>query len=311
MAECTGRSPVAPARAGESPSRVAILAAPAEHNRGHACSVSGRRLVAGQWERSDRRHSPYPRDGRPRVGCPSRAAHRLAPRPGPPGARIGAECVVGRDAFIDEGVVLGDRVKIQNLALVYHGVTVEDGVFIGPNVILTNDRYPARNHRQGEVARADDWVVSPIRLRTAARRGRGRRRRRQRRRPVRDRGRGRRRHARRAGHALVAGNPARRLGWVCACGQRLADAAESPSGRPPPGRPRAQAAGPLRARRRQLYPRPQRGPPVIPISKPDIGPAEEQAVLDVLRSGMLAMGRTDDRVRGGVGRLLRVATPCS
>ena len=58
------------------------------------------------------------------------------------GARIGAECVIGRDAFIDEGVVIGDRVKIQNAALVYHGVTVEDGVFIGPNAILTNDRFP-------------------------------------------------------------------------------------------------------------------------------------------------------------------------
>ncbi|MGH2511513.1 MAG: N-acetyltransferase, partial [Candidatus Limnocylindrales bacterium] len=42
------------------------------------------------------------------------------------GARIGAQCVIGRDAFIDAGVVLGDRVKVQNLALVYHGVTVED-----------------------------------------------------------------------------------------------------------------------------------------------------------------------------------------
>ena len=45
---------------------------------------------------------------------------------------MGAECIVGRDAFIDTGVVIGDRVKIQNAALLYHGVTVEDGVFIGP-----------------------------------------------------------------------------------------------------------------------------------------------------------------------------------
>ena len=81
------------------------------------------------------------------------------------GARIGADCVIGRDAFIDEGVVLGDRVKVQNLALVYHGVTVEDGVFIGPNAILTNDRYPRAITATGEVARADDWTVSPIVLR--------------------------------------------------------------------------------------------------------------------------------------------------
>ena len=81
------------------------------------------------------------------------------------GARIGAECVIGRDAFIDEDVTLGNRVKIQNLALVYHGVTVEDGVFIGPNAILTNDRYPRAITAAGELARADDWTVSPITLR--------------------------------------------------------------------------------------------------------------------------------------------------
>ena len=84
------------------------------------------------------------------------------------GARIGAECIVGRDAFIDEDVVIGDRVKIQNAALVYHGVTVEDGVFIGPNAILTNDRFPRSITATGELARADDWVVSPILLRTGA-----------------------------------------------------------------------------------------------------------------------------------------------
>ena len=89
------------------------------------------------------------------------------------GARIGAECVIGRDAFIDEGVVIGDRVKIQNAALVYHGVTVEDGVFIGPNAILTNDRFPRAITASGELARADDWVVSPIRLRTGASIGAG------------------------------------------------------------------------------------------------------------------------------------------
>ena len=81
------------------------------------------------------------------------------------GATIGADCVVGRDVFIDEGVTIGDRVKIQNLALIYHGVTVEDGVFIGPGAILTNDRYPRAITSTGDVARADDWTVSPILLR--------------------------------------------------------------------------------------------------------------------------------------------------
>ena len=140
------------------------------------------------------------------------------------GARIGAECVIGRDAFIDEGVVIGDRVKIQNAALVYHGVTVEDGVFIGPNAILTNDRFPRAITASGELARAEDWQVSPIILRLGSSIGAG--------------------AVVVAGctvgrfatvgagavvtrdvpdHALVAGNPARLLGWVCACGRRLRD----------------------------------------------------------------------------------------
>ncbi len=149
------------------------------------------------------------------------------------GARIGAECVIGRDAFIDEGVILGDRVKIQNAALVYHGVTVEDGVFIGPNAILTNDRLPRAITATGELARADDWTLSPILLRTGSSIGAG---------AVVVAGTTVGRFATvGAGavvtrdvpdHALVAGNPARRLGWVCACGQRLR-IGDSPAGADP------------------------------------------------------------------------------
>jgi UDP-2-acetamido-3-amino-2,3-dideoxy-glucuronate N-acetyltransferase len=142
------------------------------------------------------------------------------------GARIGAECVIGRDAFIDVGVPIGNRVKIQNAALVYHGVTVEDGVFIGPNAIMTNDRFPRAITATGELARADDWEVSPILLRTGSAIGAG---------AVVVAGTTVGRFATvGAGsvvtrdvpdHALVAGNPARRLGWVCFCGQRLVDGA--------------------------------------------------------------------------------------
>jgi len=151
------------------------------------------------------------------------------------GATIGAECVIGRDAFIDEGVRLGDRVKVQNAALVYNGVTVEDGVFIGPNAILTNDRYPRAITSTGELARADDWDVSPIVLQFGCSIGAG---------AIvvagvtvgrfatvgaggivtRD----------VSNHALVAGNPARRLGWVCACGMRLHDAHGEPAPAEPP-----------------------------------------------------------------------------
>jgi len=147
------------------------------------------------------------------------------------GASIGADCIIGRDAFIDEGVRLGDRVKVQNGALVYHGVNVGDGVFIGPGAILTNDRYPRAITPTGELARGDDWTVSPIDLRDGCSIGAG---------AVVVAGTTIGRYATvGAGavvtrdvpdYALVAGNPARRLGWVCVCGARLVDAGGGNSG---------------------------------------------------------------------------------
>jgi UDP-2-acetamido-3-amino-2,3-dideoxy-glucuronate N-acetyltransferase len=138
------------------------------------------------------------------------------------GARLGEDCVVGRDAFVDEGVSIGDRVKIQNGALIYHGVTVGDGVFIGPGAILTNDRYPRAITPDGDLASREDWTVTPTHIALGSSIGAGavivagsdvgefatvaagavvtR--------PV-------------APHALVAGNPARQIGWVCRCGHRV------------------------------------------------------------------------------------------
>jgi acetyltransferase-like isoleucine patch superfamily enzyme len=157
------------------------------------------------------------------IGAATAIWHRAQVRAG---ARLGAECIVGKDVFIDLGVQIGDRVKIQNGALVYHGVTVEDGVFIGPGAILTNDRNPRAVTTSGELARDDDWTIAPVALRTGSSIGAG---------AVvvagcevgayalvgagaivtRD----------VAPHALVVGNPGRRIGWVCDCGRRLRDAA--------------------------------------------------------------------------------------
>jgi UDP-2-acetamido-3-amino-2,3-dideoxy-glucuronate N-acetyltransferase len=155
------------------------------------------------------------------------------------GATLGAECIVGRDVFIDEGVQIGDRVKIQNGALVYHGVTVGNGVFIGPGAILTNDRYPRAITSTGDLARAQDWEVTPIRLSDGCSIGAG--------------------AVVVAGvvvgeyatvgagavvtrdvpsHALVVGSPAHRIGWVCACGARLVDS----NGDPMPAEPGRYAA---------------------------------------------------------------------
>jgi UDP-2-acetamido-3-amino-2,3-dideoxy-glucuronate N-acetyltransferase len=170
------------------------------------------------------------------VGAGTSIWHRAQLRTG---ATIGAECVVGRDAFIDEGVVIGDRVKIQNQALVYHGVTVENGVFIGPGAILTNDRYPRAVTSSGDLATTDDWTVSPITLREGCSIGAG---------AIVVAGTEVGRYAMAGAgavvtrnvtnYALVAGSPAKRIGWVCACGERLFDA----NGEPAPADPDRYAA---------------------------------------------------------------------
>jgi UDP-2-acetamido-3-amino-2,3-dideoxy-glucuronate N-acetyltransferase len=171
-----------------------------------------------------------------RVGPGTSIWHRAQLRTG---ASVGAECVIGRDVFIDEGVSIGNRVKIQNAALVYHGVTVEDGVFIGPGAILTNDRYPRAITSTGDLAGVDDWTVSPITLREGSSIGAG---------AVVVAGVEVGRYAMAGAgavvtrtvtdYALVAGSPAHRIGWVCACGARLVDA----NGDPVPAEPDRYAA---------------------------------------------------------------------
>lgn len=58
------------------------------------------------------------------------------------GARLGAGCIVGRGTYVGSGVVMGDNCKLQNYALVYEPAVLEDGVFVGPAVVFTNDYYP-------------------------------------------------------------------------------------------------------------------------------------------------------------------------
>lgn len=57
-------------------------------------------------------------------------------------ATIGKNCIIGEGVYIGPNVVIGDRCKIQNHSLIYEGVTIEDEVFIGPNVVTTNDNFP-------------------------------------------------------------------------------------------------------------------------------------------------------------------------
>jgi len=57
-------------------------------------------------------------------------------------AKIGSNCVIGEGVYIGPSVTVGDNCKIQNHSLIYEGVEIENDVFIGPNVITTNDFFP-------------------------------------------------------------------------------------------------------------------------------------------------------------------------
>jgi UDP-2-acetamido-3-amino-2,3-dideoxy-glucuronate N-acetyltransferase len=142
------------------------------------------------------------------------------------GCRVGAESNLGKNVYVDDGGVIGDRCKIQNNVSIYRGVTLEDEVFVGPSAVFTNDLHPR--------ATKEDWVLTPTLVRSGATVGAN--------------------ATLLAGvtigrwamvaagsvvtrsvgpHELVAGNPARRIGWVCVCGSRLADGAVDPDDLPP------------------------------------------------------------------------------
>jgi UDP-2-acetamido-3-amino-2,3-dideoxy-glucuronate N-acetyltransferase len=139
-------------------------------------------------------------------------------------AQIGSNCIVGRGAYIGTGVVMGDNCKVQNYALLYEPAVLEPGVFIGPAVVLTNDTYPRAVNPDGSLKGGADWEAVGVTIRTGAAVG-----------------------ARAvcvapvtigawatvaAGavvtkdvpdFALVAGVPAKRIGWVGKSGQRLTE----------------------------------------------------------------------------------------
>ena len=127
---------------------------------------------------------------------------------------IGEDCIISKDTYIDFSVRIGNRVKIQNGVSVYHGVTIEDDVFIGPNAAFTNDFYPRAFNsdfpvrptlvKKGASIGANATIVCGNTLGEYCMVGSG---------SV-------------VTHdvppyTLVAGNPARDLGFVCKCGQRV------------------------------------------------------------------------------------------
>ncbi|WP_245958561.1 acyltransferase [Microbacterium bovistercoris] len=72
-------------------------------------------------------------------------------------AQLGENCIIGRGVYIGTGVVMGDNCKVQNYALVYEPARLGDGVFIGPAVVLTNDTYPRAINADGSLKSAHDW----------------------------------------------------------------------------------------------------------------------------------------------------------
>ncbi|KQY42903.1 acyltransferase [Cellulomonas sp. Root137] len=104
-------------------------------------------------------------DPRASIGPGTRVWHLAQVREG---ARVGADCIVGRGAYIGPGVVVGDRCKIQNHALVYEPAVLEDGAFVGPAVVFTNDYYPRAINPDGSLKSADDWHAVGVTVRTGA-----------------------------------------------------------------------------------------------------------------------------------------------
>jgi UDP-2-acetamido-3-amino-2,3-dideoxy-glucuronate N-acetyltransferase len=73
------------------------------------------------------------------------------------GATVGQHCTIGRSAYVGPGVRMGDNCKVQNHALVYEPAVLEDGVFVGPAAVFTNDQYPRAITPDGRRKDAQDW----------------------------------------------------------------------------------------------------------------------------------------------------------
>jgi UDP-2-acetamido-3-amino-2,3-dideoxy-glucuronate N-acetyltransferase len=104
-------------------------------------------------------------DGRAELGDGTTVWHLAQVREG---ARLGRDCIVGRGAYVGTGVRMGDNCKLQNYALVYEPAVLEDGVFVGPAAVLTNDLYPRSIDPDGKLKRGDDWEAVGVTIREGA-----------------------------------------------------------------------------------------------------------------------------------------------
>ena len=77
-------------------------------------------------------------------------------------ARVGSDCTIGAHVYIDQGVVIGDRVKVQNQASIFGPTKIGDGCFIGPGACLTNDRRPRAVTPEGTPKNTHEWDAAGI-----------------------------------------------------------------------------------------------------------------------------------------------------
>lgn len=77
---------------------------------------------------------------------------------------IGDETIIGKNVYIDHNIRIGKRCKIQNNVSIYFKTIIEDGVFIGPNVVFTNDRIPRAIFKDGSVRGMDDVIVTETKV---------------------------------------------------------------------------------------------------------------------------------------------------
>jgi acetyltransferase-like isoleucine patch superfamily enzyme len=132
------------------------------------------------------------------------------------GAQVGSHCNLGEHVFVESGARIGNRVTVKNGVSVWAGAHVEDDAFLGPHCVFTNDPNPraytkkgpealVETHvRRGATIGAGAVIVCGHEIGHYAFVGAGAV-------VIRD----------VPGFALVVGNPARQIGWMCLCAQKL------------------------------------------------------------------------------------------
>lgn len=132
------------------------------------------------------------------------------------GAELGKNCSFGQNVNVSNNVKIGNGVKVQNNVSVYEGVELEDNVFCGPSMVFTNDLTPRAKYPKGRkgykktlvkhdaTLGANSTIVCGNTIGEFATVAAGAV-------VIRD----------VPAHALMAGVPAKQIGWVCECGQVL------------------------------------------------------------------------------------------